>query len=185
MFYFFFDSRWRFHDTWFWESQVVLHWKGLHFTQSFGLNSMAKMRYAEMPRDVSCDSLSTLRITNKSYQNGDTNSNLSLDLKIQEESDEESSRKTKSCRTKTNSPRSPEKMGFNLMKETKETTGRSYLKSISSITRSPSAALEYSKKCSAPTVLTGGNRNNFDHVGWVKNIRNWGKILVNCKWIRL
>ena len=125
---------------------------------------MAKMRYAEMPRDVSCDSLSTLRITDKTYQNGDT-SKLCLELQIQEEPEEESSRKTKSLKIKTNSPRSPEKMGFNLMKETRETTGRSYLKSISSITRSPSVASEYNKNSSAPTVLTGGNKNHYDNIG--------------------
>lgn len=127
---------------------------------------MAKMRYAEMPRDVSCESLSTLRITEKSYQNGDGPNHLCLEFKIQEESDDDSSRKSsKPCKIKTNSPRSPEKMGFNLMKETKETTGRSYLKSISSITRSPSVASEYHKKSSAPTVLTGAPRTNFDNIG--------------------
>ncbi|KAL0280537.1 UNVERIFIED_CONTAM: hypothetical protein PYX00_001799 [Menopon gallinae] len=115
---------------------------------------MATMRYAEMPRDISSESLSALRIVNKSYQNGETHS-LRLDLDTEEDLDEESSQK-KVSKAKTNASRSPEKLGFNLMKEP---NGRSSFR----IGRSPSSASEYHKKSSAPTVLCGPlSRASFD-----------------------
>lgn len=124
---------------------------------------MAKMRYAEMPRDVSCDSLAALRTTDKTYHNGDAPSGLQLDLHIHEETDEDTSKKKKGSRTKSNSPRSPEKMGFNLMRR-ESSSGRS---SFRQMTRSPSVASDYHKKSSAPAVLGVGaaSRASYDNIG--------------------
>lgn len=115
--------------------------------------SMAAMRYAEMPRDISSESLSALRIVNKTYQNGETHG-LRLDLDAG--GDLEESLQKKVSKVKTNASRSPEKLGFNLMKES---NGRSSFR----MGRSPSSASEYHKKSSAPTVLCGSlARASFD-----------------------
>ena len=110
-----------------------------------------RMHYAEMPQDVSCDSLSAYRAVEKTYQNGDC-SELRLELQLPEDA-------------------YLKKKGFNKTVEKSPEKGNAFHAAKNIVTRhsfrngengSNFQSGENRKKISAPAVFCGYSKVNFD-----------------------
>lgn len=118
----------------------------------------ATMHYAEMPQDVSCDSLSAFRAVDKAYHDENY-----FDLRLEVQLPEEAYLKTKGFR---GFGKSPEKSNLN---KTKDSTTRHSFRNKEGLNQPPAAVPDQKKKISAPSVFYGVTclKSNLDNGGWV------------------
>ncbi|KAK6628690.1 hypothetical protein RUM43_002505 [Polyplax serrata] len=115
------------------------------------------MQYAEMPQDVSCDSLSAFRAVDKAYHYEEDYLDLRLELQLSEDA-------YLKKRGFLGFGKSPEKSGFNTVKES---VTRHSFRNYEGLNRSPSAATDSRKKISTPAAFCGGTntKTNVDNGG--------------------
>lgn len=133
-------SRWRSHDRCFVEGQV-------RFDQLASVAHSGTMHYAEMPQDVSCESLSAYKAV------GEDSLSLRFKLKLSEDGSDDLAQKKKDLKLGTG--KSPDK-----------SRNKHSFRNLTGLNRSP-LAKEHIKKTSAPDALCGVmySKTNFDDSG--------------------